>query len=172
MLTLVTYVFIYTPLKRHTVLNTLVGAVPGALPPLMGWTAATGRFDPEGWSLFTILFFWQLPHFMAIAWMYRDDYVLGGFRMLPSIDPDGRRTASTAIRHASALLIFSLIPFAMHLTGKWYLAGAVILGCGFLATAIRFAIRRAADTARQMFFASIIYLPLLLGLLVLDKIRH
>lgn len=167
--TLASYVFLYTPLKRVTVLNTLVGAVPGALPPLMGWVAATGEISPGGWSLFGILFFWQLPHFMAIAWLYRDEYQGAGFRMLSGVDPDGRRTAASAIRNTIALFVASLFPFLLGVVGGFYLAGAVVLGLAFLAAAIQFARRLTPRAARGLFFASILYLPLLLGLLVWDK---
>ena len=167
--TLATYLLAYAPLKRRTMLNTVVGAVPGALPPLMGWTAATGTLDAPGWGLFGILFFWQLPHFMAIAWLYRDDYAGAGFRMLSGSDPDGRRTAASAVRNTVALFAVSLFPFLFGLSGRWYLAGAVVLGAGFLAASIAFAAHRTIPTARRLFFASILYLPLLLGLLVMDK---
>ncbi len=169
MLTLASYVFVYTPLKKITSLNTLVGAVPGALPPLMGWTAATGELGAGGWALFTLLFFWQMPHFMAIAWIYREDYARGGFRMLPVIDPTGSRTGSTAIRHTLALLAFSLAPVALGLAGRWYAGAAVVLGAAFLFFAIRFAIRLHRESARSLFLASIVYLPLVLGFLVADK---
>lgn len=169
MVTLVSYVFVYTPLKRLTTLNTLVGAVPGAVPPLMGWTAATNSLDAGGWILFAILFFWQLPHFMAIAWMYREDYAKGGYKMLPVEDTDGRRTAGTAIRHTLALMIFSLMPFTFGLAGRWYLAAACLMGFAFLYRGFRFAAERSRQNARRLFFASIIYLPLLLGVLVGDK---
>lgn len=169
MVTLASYVFVYTPLKRRTTLNTLVGAIPGAVPPLMGWTAATNALDAGGWILFAILFFWQLPHFMAIAWLYREDYAKGGFRMLPVLDATGQRTAATAIRHTLALMIFSLMPFTFGLAGRWYLAAAVLMGVAFLACGIRFAAERSAVNARRLFFASILYLPLLLGVLVGDK---
>ena len=169
-LTLATYVFVYTPLKRRTILNTLIGAIPGALPPLMGWTAATGSVGAGGWSLFTILFFWQMPHFMAIAWRYREDYRQGGYRMLPTVDPDGWRTGVTAVRHAAALLAFSLGPFALGLVGRWYLAAALVLGLGFLTTAVQFAAERSDSRARRLFLASIIYLPFLLIALVADKV--
>lgn len=169
-LTLASYVFVYTPLKRVTTLNTLVGAIPGALPPLMGWSAATGELDAGGWALFTLLFFWQLPHFMAIAWLYRDDYARGGFRMLPVVDPEGRKTGATAVRHTVALIGFSLAPVALGLAGKVYAISALTLGVGFLACAIAFAIRLSRGSARSLFFASIIYLPLVLGVLVADKV--
>lgn len=163
------YVAVYTPLKRITVLNTLVGAVPGALPPLMGWSAATDSVSSPGWSLFGVLFFWQLPHFMAIAWLYRDEYQRAGFRMLSGADPDGMRTAASAVRNTLALLGVSLFPFVFGLVGHWYLVGAVVLGGAFLAFAIQFARTLSQSAARRLFFASIVYLPVLLGLLVLDK---
>ncbi|MBN8248089.1 MAG: heme o synthase [Verrucomicrobia bacterium] len=167
--TLVTYLFCYTPLKRRTVLNTVVGAIPGALPPLMGWTAATQSLSAPGWSLFGILFFWQLPHFMAIAWLYRDDYAGAGYRMLSGVDPDGRRTAASAVRNTFALLLVSWFPYLFGLAGRWYLAGALLMGIGFLAASVVFARTRTPRTARLLFFASILYLPLLLVLLVVDK---
>jgi protoheme IX farnesyltransferase len=170
MVTLASYVFIYTPLKKITSLNTIVGAVPGALPPLMGWTAATGELGAGGWALFTLLFFWQMPHFMAIAWMYREDYARGGFRMLPVVDPSGARTGSTAIRHTVALLAFSLSPVALGLAGRWYAGAALLLGVAFLFFAIRFSLRLHRESARSLFLASIVYLPLVLGFLVADKV--
>lgn len=168
-LTLASYVFLYTPLKRVTTLNTVVGAVPGALPPLLGWAAAGGSVGASGWALFAILFFWQLPHFMAICWIYRRDYAQAGFRMLSSEDTDGSRTSASAVRNTVALLVVSLLPFALGLEGPIYLAGAVVLGIGFLLCAIRFSMDRGDRCARQLFFASIIYLPLLLGVMVVDK---
>lgn len=170
--TLFSYVFVYTPLKRVTTLNTVIGAIPGALPPLMGWTAARGQINVEGWSLFAILFFWQLPHFLAIAWMYRDDYARGGYVMLPIVDPDGVRTGRQAISHTIGLMAVSLFPVLLGLAGWYYCAGAILLGAIFLAAAIRFSRRLTMSAARQLFFASIIYLPLLLGLMVLDKINN
>ncbi|MGH7954005.1 MAG: protoheme IX farnesyltransferase, partial [Limisphaerales bacterium] len=161
----------YTPLKRVTWLNTMIGAIPGALPPLMGWTAARGELSGEGWTLFAILFFWQLPHFFAIAWMYRDDYAKAGFKMLPSIDPDGQRTAQQAVSNTLALLIVSLCPFLFKMAGTVYLAGAIILGAGFLGCAVQFSRQLTLARARQLFFASIIYLPLLLALMVWNKLK-
>jgi len=169
--TLVSYLFIYTPLKRVTWLNTAIGAVPGALPPLMGWTAARGELTSEGWALFAILFFWQLPHFFAIAWMYRDEYARAGFKMLPGIDPDGRRTAHQAVSNTLALLAVSLFPFVFKMAGMIYLVGAIILGAGFLWCAIQFSRQLTLARAKQLFFASIIYLPLLLALMVWDKLK-
>ncbi len=169
--TSVSYLFIYTPLKRVTWTNTLVGAIPGALPPLMGWTAARNELGGEGWALFAILAFWQLPHFFAIAWMYRDEYAKAGFVMLPNIDPDGSRTAQQSISNTIALIFASLLPFAMGVSGKIYLGVALILGAGFLFCAIRFARQMTLLRAKQLFFASIIYLPLLLVALVGDKLK-
>jgi len=169
--TLVSYLFIYTPLKRVTWLNTPVGAIPGALPPLMGWTAARGEMSSEGWALFAILAFWQLPHFFAIAWMYRDDYARGGFKMLPLVDADGQRTGQQAVSHTLALLLVSVFPYWFHMAGPFYLTGALVLGAAYLWCAIRFARQLTMLRARQLFLASIIYLPLLLVLMVLDKIK-
>ena len=169
--TLVSYLFIYTPLKRVTWLNTMIGAVPGALPPLMGWTAARGELSGEGWALFAILFFWQLPHFLAIAWMYRDEYAKAGFKMLPGIDPDGSRTAQQAVSNTLALLVVSLCPFVFKMAGTAYLVGAIILGAGFLWCAIQFSRQLTLSRAKQMFFASIIYLPLLLAFMVWEKLK-
>ena len=171
-ITLVTYVFVYTPLKRVTWLNTTVGAIPGALPPLMGWTAATGELAGAGWALFAILFFWQIPHFLAIAWMYRDEYAKAGFVMLPGVDPTGERTAHQAVSHAMGLLIVSLCPVLFRVAGATYFVGALLIGLVFLAAAFAFARQLNAARARQLFFASIIYLPLLLGLMVFDKIKY
>jgi protoheme IX farnesyltransferase len=170
-LTLVCYVFVYTPLKRVTTLNTLVGAIPGALPPLMGWTGATNQVTAGGWALFAILFFWQLPHFYAIAWLYRDDYAKAGYAMLPVVDATGERTGRQAVSHTLGLLTMSLFPVVFGLAGVVYGAGALVLGAGFLVLAIRFSRRMTAPRARALFFASIIYLPLLLALLVFDKVK-
>lgn len=167
--TLISYLFIYTPLKRKTTLNTAIGAIPGALPPLMGWTASRGDLSIEGWALFAILFFWQLPHFLAIAWMYREDYARGGFVMLPLVDRDGARTGRSAVSHTLGLLPVSLSPFIFHVSGALYLFGALLLGLVFLWCAMRFARQLDRLSARRLFFASILYLPLLLGLMVFDK---
>ena len=176
--TLVSYLFIYTPLKRVTWLNTAFGAVPGALPPLMGWTAARGELNGEGWALFAILALWQMPHFMSIAWIYRDEYAKAGFKMLPVVDPDGCRTGQQAVSHALGLLFVSLCPFVFKMAGEFYLAGALVLGAGYLWFAFQFLrqlrFARAELTlvrARQLFLASIIYLPLLLAVMVWDKLK-
>jgi len=170
-ISLTSYLFIYTPLKRVTWLNTAVGAIPGGLPPLMGWVAARGEPAGGGWALFAILAFWQLPHFLAIAWIYRDEYAKAGFQMLPNVDPDGSRTAQQSVCHTLGLVVVSLCPFLFGLTGPVYLAGALVLGVGFFWCAVRFARELSVSRARQVFFASIVYLPLLLALLVFDKAK-
>ena len=168
---LVSYLFIYTPLKRLTWLNTAVGAVPGALPPLMGWAAARGELTGGGWALFAILAFWQLPHFFAIAWIYQDEYAKAGFQMLPAVDPDGRRTAQQSVSHTLGLLPVSLCPFLFQLAGPVYLVAAILLGGAYLWFAIQFAKRLDIPSAKRLFLASILYLPLLLIVLVADKVK-
>ena len=170
-LSLVCYLFVYTPLKRVTWLNTLAGAIPGALPPLMGWTAARGELSREGLTLFAIQACWQVPHFMAIAWIYRDEYARAGFKMLPVLDPEGRRTGRHALGFALALLLVSLCPFVFHLAGAIYLVSALGLGLLFVWLALQFARDPAVARARQLFYASLLYLPLLLAVMVLDKIK-
>jgi protoheme IX farnesyltransferase len=169
--TSVSYLFIYTPLKRVSWMNTLVGAIPGALPPLMGWTASRNELSGEGWALFAILAFWQIPHFMAIAWLYRDEYAKAGFVMLPNVDAGGGRTAQQAVSNTIALLLASLCPFAFGLNGKIYLVVALVLGAGYFWCAVRFARQLTAQRARQLFLASIIYLPLLIAALVGNKLK-
>lgn len=171
-ITFLSYVVVYTPLKRVTTLNTAVGAIPGALPPLMGWTAARDNVSREGWALFAILFFWQLPHFLAIAWLYRDEYAKAGFVMLPSRDPDGVRTGRQAISHTLGLIPVSVCPALFGTAGVIYFFGALLFGIAFLWYAIQFSRELTRARARQLFFASILYLPLLLGLMALDKVRH
>ncbi len=169
--TSISYLFIYTPLKRVTWVNTLVGAIPGALPPLMGWTAARNELSGEGWALFAILAFWQIPHFMAIAWLYREEYAKAGFIMLPNVVSGGSRTAQQAVSNTIALQLASLCPFAFGLNGKVYLAFALVLGAGYFFCAVRFAQQLTAARARQLFLASIIYLPLLIAALVGNKLK-
>jgi protoheme IX farnesyltransferase len=168
-LALVSYVAVYTPLKRVSTWNTLVGAVPGALPPLMGWTAARHGAEAGGWALFAILFLWQVPHFFAIAWLYREQYGQAGFRMLPVADPAGTRTGRQAVLFAAALLPVAALPTVLGVTGPLYLAGGLALGAGFLATAVAFRRRLDGPSARRLFFASILYLPCLLSLMAMDK---
>ncbi|MBI3269848.1 MAG: protoheme IX farnesyltransferase [Planctomycetes bacterium] len=169
-LTQATYLFLYTPLKSRTTLNTIVGAVPGAIPPLIGWAAARGTLDGGAWCLFAILLLWQLPHFLAIAWRYRTDYARGGFAMLPVVDAEGSFTGRQVVLQAQALLLASLAPVAMGLAGRSYLVGALALGIGFLVFGVFFARLRSDREARRLFLASIVYLPALLALLVADKV--
>lgn len=169
--TLISYVFIYTPLKRVTWLNTAVGAIPGGLPPLMGWAAARNDLSGEGWALFAILAFWQLPHFFAIAWIYREQYAKAGFVMLPNIDSDGKHTGQQTVSNALALFIVSLSPFLLKMAGTLYLAGAIVLGAAFLFYAVQFSRRLTLSRARYLFLVSVIYLPLLLTLMVFDKVK-
>lgn len=169
-ISLVSYLFIYTPLKRLTWWNTAVGAIPGALPPLMGWAAARGELGPGGWALFAILAFWQLPHFFAIAWIYQEEYAKAGFKMLPSVDPDGSRSAQQSVSHTLGLMVASLAPVVLHLAGTVYLVAALVLGSFYLFQAIQFARKLDVPSAKKLFFASIIYLPLLLIALVANKL--
>lgn len=166
--TLCTYAFLYTPLKRKTTLNTVVGAVPGALPPVLGWTAVRGTLDIEAWSLFAIVFLWQFPHFLAIAWIYRDDYTQAGLKMLPSLDFRGSATARQMVLYSLALLPVSLLPSTLGLAGGFYFFGAMILGTCFLATAIAFCVFDKNTQARQVLRMSLVYLPGLLALLMFD----
>ena len=170
-ITLLSYVLVYTPLKRVTTLNTAIGAIPGALPPLMGWVAARDSISREGWALFAILFFWQLPHFLAIAWLYREEYAKAGFVMLPVRDPDGVRTGRQAISHTLGLIPVSVCPALFGMAGVVYFFGALLLGLAFLWCAIQFSRELSRARARQLFFASILYLPLLFGLMALDKVH-
>jgi heme o synthase len=168
------YVAVYTPLKRYTTLATFIGAFPGAMPPLLGWTAARGMIEWPAVALFAILFVWQFPHFMAIAWLYRDDYARAGIRMLPVVQPDGWSTVCEALIYAVLMIPVSAVPYYLHLTGPVYLVAAVVLGLGYLAYTIRFArITRALTTnesrgyARDLLRASVIYLPLLFAVMML-----
>jgi protoheme IX farnesyltransferase len=165
------YVLVYTPLKRVTPLSTLIGAIPGALPPVIGWAAARGDVHGGAWALFGILFLWQLPHFLAIAILYRDDYARGGFPMLPLIESDGAITARQILLYGAALLPISLLPAVVGVSGRSYFYGALTLSLAFLAMAARTAWLRSPRSARQLFHASIIYLPVLLGLLAIDRIK-
>lgn len=167
-LTLAVYVLAYTPLKRLTALNTLVGAIPGALPPLIGATAARGHFNAEGWCLFAILAIWQLPHFYAIAWLYRDDYGAAGLRMVSVADASGRKTAWHALVSALFLLPVSLLPVWLGLASWFYGTCAFFLSFAFIVLAIRFVRKPERHQARMLFLASIVYLPLILAALALD----
>ena len=167
--TLLSYVLAYTPLKKRTTLNTLVGCFPGALPVLGGWTAATGRFQAGAWALFAVLYLWQLPHTLALTWMYRDDYRRGGLRMLSLEDPDGRRTGRQAVGYTVALLAASLGLTPLGVAGAPYAAGALALGLAFLVFGGKMALAPSPLSARRLFLASVAYLPALLLVLVLDK---
>jgi protoheme IX farnesyltransferase len=168
--TLIIYLVVYTPMKRQTPLSTVVGAVPGALPPLIGWTAARATVDAGGLSLFAIVFLWQIPHFMAIAWMYRDDYSKAGFPMLPVIEPDGRRAGRHALIYALALLPISLMPTWAGVSGWIAFAIAAVLGIALIVLSARFAAARTDQSARTLFYATITYLPLLWTALIIDKV--
>jgi heme o synthase len=168
--TLLTYTVFYTPLKKRTSLATVVGGVPGALPPMIGWAAVRNNLSIEAWILFGIVFLWQMPHFLAIAWMYREDYRRAGFPLLPIIEPDGASTGRQALIYAAALLPLSLAPAAAAMSGTVYLAGAASLGLAFVALAARFAWLRTTPAARQLFFGSIIYLPVLWLLMVFNRV--
>jgi protoheme IX farnesyltransferase len=169
LVTLITYVLLYTPLKRLTSFSTVVGAIPGALPPMIGWAAATNTISREAWLLFAIVFFWQMPHFLAIAWLFRDDYARAGFPMLPVIEPDGRSTGYQVATYASALVPISLAPSIVGLAGPAYFVVALILGLTFLIFSLRFAMRRTRQDAKALFFASIAYLPLVWIAMILDN---
>jgi len=168
--TLLTYTVFYTPMKRRTSLATVVGGIPGALPPMIGWAAVRNSLSLEAWILFGIVFLWQMPHFLAIAWMYREDYKRAGFPLLPVVEPDGASTGRQAVIYAAALLPLSLAPTVVAMTGSLYLAGAAIMSASFLALAARFAWDRTPATARRLFFGSITYLPLLWILMVLNRV--
>lgn len=167
--TLLIYAGIYTPMKPWTSFATVVGAIPGALPPVIGWAAATGTLGAGGWVLFGIVFLWQLPHFLAIAWMYRDDYARAGYAMLPVIEPDGRSTARQAVAYAAALLPMSLAPTIAGMATSTYFVGAFVLTLLFLGLTIRFAMTRHVTDARRLFFGSITYLPLLWILMIVGR---
>jgi protoheme IX farnesyltransferase len=168
-LTIVIYALAYTPMKRMSELNTLVGAVPGALPPLLGWTAATGHASPGGWILFLILWFWQMPHFLAIAWMYKDQYALAGFKMITLRDPEGWATAWQSLIYSAGLMAVSLLPGLLGMASPLYFLSALALGAGMLFLAADLVRMRNLQAAKRLFFASLLYLPLLLASLVLCR---
>jgi protoheme IX farnesyltransferase len=167
--TLVSYIFIYTPLKRRTPYATLIGAVPGALPILAGWTAGGGALDVQGWTLFAILFLWQMPHFFALAWIYRDDYRRGGFRMLSVLDSDGSRTGTQIFSYAVLLVLATLMPALLDKTGPLYVPVAAGLGLLFLGVSVLMMWQRTERRAWRVFIASVLYLPALLLLMVIDR---
>jgi heme o synthase len=167
--TIASYALVYTPLKRRTSLATVIGAVPGALPPMIGWAAASGSLSIEAWVLFAIVFVWQMPHVLAISWMYREDYERGGIRVLPVEEPDGASTSRQTVSYAAVLIPVTLLPTAVGLAGGLYLVGALGLGVALLALAIAFARERTAAHARRLFFASLLYLPVLWVLMLADR---
>jgi heme o synthase len=169
LLVVVGYLGLYTPLKTRTSLSTVMGAFPGAMPPLLGWAAAAGSLSTEAWALFGILFVWQFPHFLAIAWMYRDDYARAGIVMLPVVEPEGRLTAQQVVLWALLLVPVSLYPAALGTTGPAYFYGAFVLGLAFLAASVHAALCFTRQGARRLLLASVLYLPLLFGLMVFDK---
>jgi protoheme IX farnesyltransferase len=163
------YLLCYTPLKTRSSLSTVVGAFPGAMPPLMGWTAATGHAGLEAWALFAILFAWQFPHFLAIAWMYREDYGRAGILMLPVVEPEGRLTSQQIVIWSLLLVPVSLFPAVLGMTGAVYFYGAFLLGLLFLGTSIHAAFSNSRQGARRLLLASVLYLPVLFGLMVFNK---
>jgi heme o synthase len=175
LLTWGSYLFVYTPLKRVTSLNTVVGAIPGAIPPVMGWTAVHNAISPMAAALFGILFLWQMPHFLAIAVMYAKDYTLGGYKMLPVVDPTLASTKRMSLLYCLALIPVSLVPTLLGISGRGgagsaYAAGALVGGLAFLTFAGAMVVKPQRPEARRMFFCSIIYLPLLLALMMIDKL--
>jgi protoheme IX farnesyltransferase len=167
--TLALYLFVYTPMKQRTWLSTTVGAIPGAMPPMIGYAAATGAITGESWVLFAILFLWQFPHFYAIAWMYRDDYARAGIRMLPVVEPDGRSTSRQIVVYGLALIPVSIVPTLAGMSGQIYGVGALLLGLWFLWSGVRVALDRSVLRARGVLIASVLYLPLIYGLMLIDR---
>jgi protoheme IX farnesyltransferase len=167
--TLLSYLFLYTPLKQRTPLSTLVGAFPGAMPPIIGYAAASGILDAQAWTLFAILFLWQFPHFLAIAWMYREDYERAGIRMLPVVQPSGEATARQIVLYSLALIPVSMAPSLLGMSGKIYFFGALALGLWYLYSGVRVALDRTILRARAVLLVSVIYLPLIYGLMLLDR---
>jgi protoheme IX farnesyltransferase len=171
-LTLFSYVWLYTPLKLRSSLSTVVGAIPGALPAVLGWAAATNSLSAGGWILFGIVFMWQMPHFLAIAWLFRDDYANAGFPLLPVVEPDGRSTGRQAVLYAAGLLPISLLPMAVGMASAYYVVGAITLGAILLVLSLEFAASRSMPSARRLFYGTILYLPLLWIVLLADHFRN
>jgi protoheme IX farnesyltransferase len=167
--TLASYLFIYTPMKQRTWWSTTVGAIPGAMPPVIGFAAAAGTLTRESWVLFAILFLWQFPHFYSIAWMYKEDYARAGIRMLPVVEPDCRSTARQIVLYGLALIPVSLVPSVLGMSGRIYLVGALALGLWFLYSGVRVAIERSILRARNVLVTSVLYLPLIYGLMLIDR---
>jgi len=168
--TIAGYLFIYTPSKKITSLSTIIGSFPGAVPPLMGWTAARNELSLEAWTLFAILFFWQIPHFLSIAWMYRKDYERAGFPFLPVVEPNGKSTSQQILFHCIVLIPISVLPTIFQLTGKIYFFGAILIGLGFLTYGILLVKEKSNTNAKRLLLASIFYFPLLIALMMFDKI--
>ena len=167
--TLASYLFLYTPMKQRTWWSTTVGAIPGAMPPMIGYAAAAGAITRESWVLFAILFLWQFPHFYSIAWMYKEDYARAGIQMLPVVDPDCRSTARQIVLYGIALIPVSLVPGMLGMTGRIYFVGALILGLVYLYSGVRVALERTLVRARAVLLTSVLYLPLIYGLMLLDR---
>jgi len=167
--TLASYLFLYTPMKQRTWWSTTVGAIPGAMPPIIGFAAASGTVTADGWVLGAILFLWQFPHFYSIAWMYKDDYARAGIQMLPVVEPDGRSTARQIVLYGIALIPVSLIPTMLGMSGRLYLIGALLLGLWFLYSGVRVAVERSLSRARNVLITSVLYLPLIYGLMLIDR---
>ena len=172
LVTTASYILFYTPLKLRTSLSTIAGAVPGALPAVIGWAAATDTLSVQGWVLFGIVFMWQMPHFLAIAWMYRDEYARAGMPLLPVIEPDGRSTGRQAVLYTAALIPLSMAPTGVGLATAYYLVGAITLGAVLMVLSLEFSAKRNMDTARRLFYGSILYLPILWAILVFDHRAH
>ncbi|MCC6858912.1 MAG: protoheme IX farnesyltransferase [Bryobacterales bacterium] len=169
LITLLSYLFLYTPLKQRTHLSTVIGAVPGAMPPMIGYAGACGSLTLEAWVLFTILFLWQFPHFLAIAWMYREDYARAGIVMLPVAYPDGEATARQMVMYSLALIPVSMVPSLLGMAGKFYFFGALVLSLLYLYSGLRASLERTIGRARTVLVASVFYLPLIYGLMLLDR---
>jgi len=167
--TVISYLALYTPMKRWTPLCAIVGAVPGALPPVTGWVAASGALEPGAWAIFGILFLWQLPHSLAIARLYEEDYARAGFKLLPVVDREGKSTERQILVHSAALLVVGLVPTVLGVAGLAYFAVALALGAGLLAFSVDAALRPSKDAVRRLLFATLVYLPVLLGAMALDK---
>jgi protoheme IX farnesyltransferase len=167
--TLASYLFLYTPLKQRTWWSTTIGAIPGAMPPIIGYAAAAGTLTREAWVLGAILFLWQFPHFYSIAWMYKEDYARAGIRMLPVVEPDGRSTARQIVLFGLALVPVSLVPGILGMSGRIYLMGALLLGLWYLYSGVRVALERSLVRARRVLITSVVYLPLIYGLMLLDR---
>ena len=169
--TLLTYLCLYTPLKQISPVSTTIGAVPGAMPPLIGFAAASGTLTAEAWILYAILFVWQFPHFYAIAWMYREDYERAGIKMLPVVEPDGESTVRQMLFFSALLIPISLVPRYLDMTGNIYVVGTLIAGIAFVASCVRMSSDRTLLKARSVLLVSVVYLPVLYGLLLLDRPR-